>query len=177
MRFWGGRPSTTEGTAALWAKSLLDASLFAGLVIVLLPWLAHLLFPQLLPIPDAFRTWGGRALFVVGISAWISCLDAFSRRGRGTPFFAEAPSQLVTGGLFGVVRNPLIVAELLVLWGVALYLGSAGVVGYALIVMLAAHLEVVHVEEPVLRERFGAAYEDYCQRVPRWIPRLKRSPT
>lgn len=34
---------------------------------------------------------------------------------------------------------------------------------------------VVRVEEPELRERFGAAYESYFQRVPRWIPRLGRS--
>ncbi len=115
IRFWGGRPSTTERTAALWAKSLLDTSLFASLVIVLLPWLAHRLFPQTLSIPDALRTWGGPALFAVGVGAWIACLDAFSRRGRGTPFPADAPSRLVTDSLFGVVRNPLIVAELLVL--------------------------------------------------------------
>ncbi len=28
-------------------------------------------------------------------------------------------------------------------------------------------------EEPHLRKTFGAAYEEYCRSVPRWIPRLK----
>jgi protein-S-isoprenylcysteine O-methyltransferase Ste14 len=37
-----------------------------------------------------------------------------------------------------------------------------------------AHWSVVRVEEPELRERFGATYEDYCRRVPRWIPQLSR---
>jgi len=27
-------------------------------------------------------------------------------------------------------------------------------------------------EEPYLRRTFGAAYEEYCRSVPRWIPRM-----
>ena len=34
----------------------------------------------------------------------------------------------------------------------------------------AIHL-VVLLEERELRERFGAEYEDYCRRVPRYLPR------
>jgi protein-S-isoprenylcysteine O-methyltransferase Ste14 len=34
-----------------------------------------------------------------------------------------------------------------------------------------AHAFVLLVEEPGLRRRFGEAYEQYCARVPRWIPR------
>jgi protein-S-isoprenylcysteine O-methyltransferase Ste14 len=29
------------------------------------------------------------------------------------------------------------------------------------------------VEEPGLRRRFGAEYEEYCARVPRWVPRIR----
>jgi len=29
---------------------------------------------------------------------------------------------------------------------------------------------VVWVEEPALRRQFGAKYEEYCERVPRWLP-------
>jgi protein-S-isoprenylcysteine O-methyltransferase Ste14 len=35
------------------------------------------------------------------------------------------------------------------------------------------HLAVVRVEEPALRRQFGANYGAYCQRVPRWLPRLE----
>jgi len=31
---------------------------------------------------------------------------------------------------------------------------------------------VVAIEEPGLRESFGAEYESYCADVPRWLPRL-----
>jgi len=28
-------------------------------------------------------------------------------------------------------------------------------------------------EEPVLRKKFGAEYEEYCRNVPRWMPRMR----
>jgi protein-S-isoprenylcysteine O-methyltransferase Ste14 len=36
-----------------------------------------------------------------------------------------------------------------------------------------AHLLVVRVEEPELRDRFGARYEEYCRQVPRWLPGVR----
>lgn len=169
-RWLRGRPSTTESTAALWAKSALNAILFFSVFMAALPWAAHWLLPQLLPIPPLIRTWGGAVLFAVGIAVWIACLDAFSRRGRGTPLPVDAPRHLVTDGLFGVVRNPLIAGELMVIWGVALHAASLGVVLYAIVVSVAAHLIVLYIEEPELRERFGEDYEAYCRDVPRWLP-------
>ncbi len=35
-------------------------------------------------------------------------------------------------------------------------------------------LFVVFYEEPTLRKKFGAEYEEYCRNVPRWVPRLRR---
>jgi protein-S-isoprenylcysteine O-methyltransferase Ste14 len=40
-------------------------------------------------------------------------------------------------------------------------------------VALAIHLFVVFYEEPTLRHKFGAEYEQYCQNVSRWWPRLR----
>ena len=39
---------------------------------------------------------------------------------------------------------------------------------------LVTHLFVIFYEEPTLKRKFGAAYEDYLRRVPRWIPRLTK---
>jgi hypothetical protein len=77
------RPSTTGSTAALWGKSLLNAVLFFTVFMVLLPWGAHRLVPEPLPLPGAVRTLGGGVLFLAGVAIWIRCLDLFSRRGRG----------------------------------------------------------------------------------------------
>ena len=172
MRLLRGRPSTTESTALLWAKSLLNAVLFFSVFMVALPWSAHRILPAMLPLPPLLRTWGGASLFTVGVGVWIACLDAFSRRGRGTPNPGDAPRHLVTDGLFGVVRNPIIAAEVMVIWGEAFYFSSLGVVGYAVLATFGAHWVVVRVEEPELCKPFGAAYESYCERVPRWVPRL-----
>lgn len=98
MRFLRGRPSTTDSTALLWAKSLLNAVLFFSVFMVALPWMAHHLVPTLLPLPPALRTWGGVILCTVGLGLWIICLDAFSRRGRGTPLPTDAPRYLVADG-------------------------------------------------------------------------------
>lgn len=34
-----------------------------------------------------------------------------------------------------------------------------------------AHYQAMRIEEPRLRARFGEAYEQYCGKVPRWLPR------
>lgn len=167
------QPSTTRSTAALWAKSLLNAVLFFAVFMLALPWLAHHFLPLTLPIPMTARTWLAGGLALIGVVSWTACLDAFSRRGRGTPLPLDAPRHLVTTGLFAVTRNPIMAAELLVIWAEALYLASLGVALYAVAISIAAHLMVLRVEEPELRERFGESFEEYCRNVPRWFPRLR----
>jgi len=57
------------------------------------------------------------------------------------------------------------------------YIGVVPIVilfAYTVFLGLVCHLWVVYCEEPCLSNKFGAAYEEYCRTVPRWIPRLKR---
>ena len=159
---------------ALWAKSLLNAGLFFGAFMVVLPLLAYRLLPASLPVPGALRIFVGAALFVGGLGLWAVCLDHFVRRGRGTPFPLDAPRELVTTGPFAVIRNPIIAAELCVIWGEALYFGALGITLYALLATIAGHIVVTRVEEPELHKRLGAEYEAYRLRVPRWLPVLRR---
>jgi protein-S-isoprenylcysteine O-methyltransferase Ste14 len=44
---------------------------------------------------------------------------------------------------------------------------------YVAALTAAFHLFVVFFEEPLLRRKFGASYEEYCRRVPRWVPRVR----
>jgi protein-S-isoprenylcysteine O-methyltransferase Ste14 len=170
----GIRPSTTRSTAALLAKSLLNALLFFAIFMVALPAAAHWVLPAALPLALWLRVAAGGALFAGGLLVWIFCLDIFSRRGRGTPFPLDAPRHLVTTGPYGVVRNPIMTGELAVIWGEALLFASVGILLYAVLISLAGHLAVTYIEEPELRERFGAEYEAYCRQVPRWLPRSSR---
>jgi protein-S-isoprenylcysteine O-methyltransferase Ste14 len=168
------RPSTTRSTSALWAKSLLNAVLFFGIFMILLPWLTHTLLPRELPFPSILRIWIAGLLAIGGVTAWVTCLDTFSRKGRGTPLPADAPRKLVTTGLFRHVRNPIMAGEIAVIWAEALYFASLGITLYAAAISLLAHVMVVHVEEPELRDRFGDSFTEYCRTVPRWFPRFRR---
>ena len=165
------RPSTTERIGALWGKSLLNAVLFFCIFMILLPYATHRLLPATLDLYPAARTWAAVFLGLSGLAIWIHGFDFFSRHGRGTPLPMDAPRHLVTSGLFGVIRNPIIAGELMVIWAEALYLASLGLLVYAVLISLAGHLVVVYGEEPELRERFGEIYEAYCREVPRWFPR------
>lgn len=164
------RPSTTERTGALWAKSLLNAGLFFGIFMVLVPWGAHRVLPATLDLYRGPRSGMAAILVFAGMAIWIHCLDVFSRRGRGTPLPLDAPRYLVSSGLFGIVRNPIMLGELMVIWAEAFYFASLGILAYALMLSLAAHLLVVYIEEPELRQRFGENYKAYCREVPRWFP-------
>jgi len=164
------RASATRSMVALWVISGVDALLFFTTCMIALPWLSNWLLPHRVPLPFWPRAVAGVVLFVGGLALWAVCVDAFIRRGRGTPLPLEAPRQLVTTGAFAVVRNPIIAADAAVVWGVALFLSSLGVLLYATLFTLFWNYIVVHVEEPELRGRFGKQYEAYCRRVPRWFP-------
>ena len=84
------------------------------------------------------------------------------------------PPRLVTVGLHAHVRHPRYLQYLLVLAGWALVANFLAT--YLLLaLMVPAVWLVVVLEERELRARFGAAYDDYCRRVPRFWPRLRRS--
>ena len=84
----------------------------------------------------------------------------------------EAFQQLNYGGR---VINGLQQGILLVLSGEALFFRSRALLGYAGLVFLFFFLFVVAYEEPALTRKFGEEYERYCDRVPRWIPRLSKN--
>jgi protein-S-isoprenylcysteine O-methyltransferase Ste14 len=169
------RPTATHSLAVLWLKTLLDTVLFFSIFHLLLPWLAHSLAPAPLPFHGRANRFLGAAVCVTAALLWLRCLDVFVRQGLGTPFPLDAPRRLMARGPYAVVRNPLIAAEIAIIWGLVLYFGSLGLFLYALIATAAGHSVVVRVEEPELRRRFGPEYVEYLERVPRWIPRFSRS--
>jgi protein-S-isoprenylcysteine O-methyltransferase Ste14 len=81
------------------------------------------------------------------------------------------PQQLITTGIYATIRHPRYVQICLG------FLGSALIANYlALYLIVALWLPgiyvIVFLEERELRDRFGPAYDDYCRRVPRFLPRF-----
>ena len=106
-------------------------------------------------------------LFGIGVhlySAW-----HFAVTGLGTPAPIDPPKTLVVRGPYRLTRNPLYVGVVSVLFGEALMVRSLALTEYAAAVFLAFYAFVLVYEEPVLRDKFGAAYAEYCAKVPRWI--------
>jgi len=80
--------------------------------------------------------------------------------------------RLVQEGMFAHSRNPLYLGNLLALVGFMIVYHGVWVYAVGLPFSLLAYRAIVAAEEDFLRRKFGAEYEEYCARVPRFWPRL-----
>jgi len=117
----------------------------------------------------------GLVPMILGIAILAWCFAGFIVEGEGTPAPYDPPSRLVTGRLYGWMRNPMYVGVTTILLGEALFYGSVVLLAWAAVAWIAFNFFVVLYEEPTLQRRFGPAYETYVERVPRWIPSRPRS--
>jgi protein-S-isoprenylcysteine O-methyltransferase Ste14 len=83
-------------------------------------------------------------------------------------------TQLVVGGAFTVVRNPIFSCMLLTATGLLLLLPNALSVAALASLLAAVELQVRVVEEPYLLRTHGQRYRDYARRVGRFVPGLGR---
>jgi protein-S-isoprenylcysteine O-methyltransferase Ste14 len=113
----------------------------------------------------------GAVLIVSGIGVCHYCASLFRSLGQGTPVPIEPPKNLIDSGLFRFSRNPMYVAYVAIGVGIFLVWGHAALLLYPLALLVLAQIYLVKLEEPRLAERFGAEYQEYCQRVPRWLRR------
>jgi protein-S-isoprenylcysteine O-methyltransferase Ste14 len=118
-------------------------------------------------------SWLALPFWGVGLAILFWCAVDFVRKGQGTPLPADAPRHLVVDGLYRYVRNPMYVGVLLFVIGNAIWFGSPLLSLYAAILWVIFHIFVLLYEEQHLRKTFGVEYQQYCQTVPRWIPRFR----
>ena len=97
-----------------------------------------------------------------------------ARMGNGTPFPLDGSRQLVVSGPYAYIRNPMMIAGLGQGIAVGLWLGSPFVLGYVRVGGWVWQCLVRPLEEKDMSQNFGAAYEEYCQTVHCWQPRLKQ---
>jgi protein-S-isoprenylcysteine O-methyltransferase Ste14 len=150
-------------------------ALAPGIVAGLVPWWLTGWRVEHPPAP-----WGwvglrvaGVALLVAGVVVLVSAFVRFVTEGAGTPAPVAPTQQLVVGGLYRYVRNPMYLAVLSAIVGQALALGQPALLGYAVVVGAAVVTFVHGYEEPTLAEQFGAQYAAYRRAVPAWRPRLR----
>jgi len=118
---------------------------------------------------DAVR-WLGVALFAASGALRLWPVFVLGRRFSG--LVAIQPGhELVTGGIYGVIRHPSYLGLLVnsLGWGLA-FRSGAGVLLAAL--MIPPLLARIRAEEALLRSEFGADYDAYRARTSRLIPGL-----
>jgi protein-S-isoprenylcysteine O-methyltransferase Ste14 len=85
------------------------------------------------------------------------------------PLRPEKATQLVTGGVFRLSRNPMYVGMLLGLLAWAVYLAAPlAVAGPALFILFIDRFQIVP-EERAMERLFGAEFDAYRARVRRWL--------
>ena len=156
------------------AGAILGSAIFLvvapGTLAVYIPWtVCHWHFaPPLLGF-FLFRIIGA-LMIAAGLPVLLDSFVRFAIQGLGTPAPVAPPQHLVATGLYRYVRNPMYVAVLLLVFGQGLLFGSVVLLEYGLVVWLGFFAFVVLHEEPALSRKFGKEYEEFCTRVPRWVP-------
>ncbi len=155
-------------TTALPAASLtgrLESAVYARRnVLAALPVMgAWLAMPRRLA-PAAFAL--GAALVLAGsaLRAWGTLYNRYAQGERKT---------LATGGPYSWLRNPLYLANTLVMLGGVAASGFLAALPVALLWCAGAYGLTIRHEERRLREKYGAAYSHYCARVGRWLPKAR----
>jgi protein-S-isoprenylcysteine O-methyltransferase Ste14 len=116
----------------------------------------------------------GWLLVAAGIALYFACAFwGFAIQGKGTPLPLDPPKILVVEGPYGVVRNPMYWGVGSIILGEAAIFHSRALTELTVVLAVGVTVFVLLYEEPALRRKFGAEYEEYCRRVPRWLPRAR----
>ena len=122
--------------------------------------------------PPAALTVAGTVALVAGLAVLAHTVIRFVAEGLGTPAPVAPTQNLVVGGLYRFVRNPMYVAVIAIILGQAAILGRPVLLGYAAMFWAVVASFVRFYEEPTLAERHGARYAAYRRAVRAWWPRV-----
>jgi protein-S-isoprenylcysteine O-methyltransferase Ste14 len=120
------------------------------------------------------RTFGA-VLIAAGAGVLIAAFVRFVAEGVGTPAPVAPTAELVVGGLYRYVRNPMYIAVVTTIVGQSMFLGQLDLAVYAAIAWMVMAAFAAWYETPALTRQFGDAYDEYRRRVPAWFPRCSRN--
>jgi protein-S-isoprenylcysteine O-methyltransferase Ste14 len=147
------------------------------LAIFLVTLLTFLVIPYLFLIyglatwPQQYGVLEVLALFLIitGLSLVIWVIFAHAQYGKGTPAPFNPPKKIVASGAYRYSRNPMYVGAIVLLVGEALFLNATWMLLFIACLFLLFMLYVKYEEEPRLIQRYGASYQEYMKKVPRWL--------
>ena len=109
--------------------------------------------------------WAGTALAI-----WCALLMFLF--GKGTFLVTAAPQKIMTRNIYGYVRNPMMWALFIIVFGEIFTFGHFILIIWLVAMIRIIYLIVANYEEPQLERRFGESLKEYCQKVPALIPRF-----
>lgn len=141
---------------------------------VFIPLYLALFLPSPELLPARYHSWVIALGLLITISGQaIRCatigLAYIDRGGKDKQVYA---SRLVTEGIFNHCRNPLYIGNILKLVGLGILSNSLIYMIGFIPAFLIIYQAIVLAEENFLRNKFGLAYEAYCDRTNRWLPSL-----
>lgn len=124
---------------------------------------------RILPIwhAGALGFWLGSAFILAGVVLMLASLRQFKRAGT-TVMPREEARVLITDGVYRLSRNPIYVADALIIAGLALQWDLGTLVWVAVFVAVIERRFIAG-EEAGLRAGFGTQFDDWAEKVRRWV--------
>jgi len=138
---------------------------------MLIAIIAMLVLNSLLPVAKIIPTlWNlcGLVFLVSGITLNLIADRAFQQVGTTVKPYQES-SNLVTGGVFQISRNPMYLGMVLMLIGIAVLLRSLSPLLIVIPFAILIDQIYIRVEEQMLMEKFGAKWQAYKAQTRRWL--------
>jgi isoprenylcysteine carboxyl methyltransferase (ICMT) family protein YpbQ len=165
----------TSGSTGAWLRSpvfyFAASAFFFGLA-----WLGWIRMPiNFSPLTRIWMLVIGSLLYFPGLIFLLSGRlelgkNYFVSTGLGAQLFKDQP--LVTSGPYAIVRHPMYVGLMLAAWGALLIYFTWTTVYFAVFApFLVARARR---EEQALAAEFGEQWQEYCKRVPAFLPRLRK---
>ena len=147
------------------AGQVIFACLFAA------AWIADTFFLRYTTFLNAYVPLAAR----IPLAAVLLVLSGYLARTGLSIVFGQEPEKpgVIRKSVFGVVRHPIYLSEILLYFGLLVLSISLIAAGVWLAAIVFLHY-ISRYEERLLRARFGEEYEQYMRDVPMWVPRIGR---